>query len=199
MKATEYLKTQHREVEKLFAAIEKAEDGVKKQELFEQLAANLVAHDAIEREIFYPACEDRMGVNDVLGEALVEHGLVEFSLLRADENLGNEYFDHFISVLKENVEHHVKEEEKELLPLVENYIEAAELEELTEKLEARFEKALAADYRGPLVENVREVLAGALKTGKENVDEVAEQRAAEAPAKRSTKKKAKSTQRAHHR
>lgn len=195
MKATEYLKTQHREVEKLFAAIEKAEDGVEKQELFERLAANLVAHDAIEREIFYPACEDRMGVNDVLGEALVEHGLVEFSLLRADENIGTEYFDHFISVLKENVEHHVKEEEKELLPLVENYMETSELEELTEKLEARFDKAMATDYRAPLVENVREVLSGALKTGKENVDEVAEQRAAKAPAKQ-TKKKSK-TQRAH--
>jgi hypothetical protein len=198
MKATEYLKTQHREVERLFAAIEQAEDGVEKQELFEQLAANLVAHDAIEREIFYPACEDRMGVNDVLGEALVEHGLVEFSLLRADENIGTEYFDHFISVLKENVEHHVKEEENQLLPLVENYIEAAELEELTEKLEARFAAALASDYRAPLVENVREVLAGALKTGKENVDEVAEERAAKAPAKPS-KKKAKTTHRAHHR
>ena len=69
MKATDYLKAQHREVERLFAAIESAEDGPKKQKLFEELAANLVGHDAIEREIFYPACEEAMGLNDLLGEA----------------------------------------------------------------------------------------------------------------------------------
>lgn len=197
MKATDYLKAQHREVEELFAALEKA-DGVQRQELFEKLASNLVGHDAIEREIFYPACEDKMGVNEVLGSSLVEHGLVEFSLLRADENIESEFFDHFITVLKENVEHHVKEEENSLFPLVDNYFEAPELEELGSKLEKRYAKALATDFRGPLVENVREVLAGALKTGQENLDEIAAERAASVPAKRATKKKGKSaTHRAH--
>jgi hemerythrin superfamily protein len=77
MNATELLKSQHREVESLFKRIEKAQEDSEKRELFEELAANLVAHDAIEREIFYPACEEEMGMNELLGEVLAEHGLVK--------------------------------------------------------------------------------------------------------------------------
>src|SRR5689334_24514905 len=85
MKATELLKTQHEEVRGLFKRIEATDDFSQKMKLFEELATKLVAHDAIEREIFYPACEEAMGMSDQLGEALVEHGLVEFSLFQSDQ------------------------------------------------------------------------------------------------------------------
>ena len=67
--AIELLKTQHEEVKTLFKRIEKASTRSAKTKLFDELAANLVAHDAIEREIFYPACEKGMGMTDLLGEA----------------------------------------------------------------------------------------------------------------------------------
>lgn len=57
MKATELLEAQHREVEKLLKKIEKADDPKDQRAFFEELAMNLVAHDAIEREPFYPAGE----------------------------------------------------------------------------------------------------------------------------------------------
>jgi hypothetical protein len=163
MKATELLKSQHREVESLFKRIEKAKEDSDKQELFEELAANLVAHDAIEREIFYPACEEEMGMNELLGEALVEHGLVEFSLYQADQAQGDEDFEFKCTVLQEVVEHHVEDEEKEFLPKAEKALGKARLEELGAEMEQAFEMAKAKDFRGPLHRNLKQVLAGAIK------------------------------------
>src|SRR3982750_2636078 len=113
VKATDLLKQQHDEVKALFEKIEAAPRAASKRQLFEQLAANLVAHDGIERQLFYPACEENMGMTDLLGEALVEHGLVEFSLYQADQAQGEDDFDYKVKVLKEALEHHIEEEESE--------------------------------------------------------------------------------------
>ena len=163
MKATDLLESQHEEVADLFERIEKADDD-DKSELFEKLAARLVGHDAIEREIFYPAVERKLGMTEDLGEALVEHGVVEFSLYQADQALGENDFDHKLTVLKEMVEHHVEEEEREFFPKVEKALGATRLEELGAQMQARFEAALKSDFRVPLSANLRQVLAGALKT-----------------------------------
>jgi len=163
MKATALLKKQHNVVADLFKQIEKSKDAKKKKALFEELASNLAAHDTIEREIFYPAVEKEMGITDLLGEALVEHGVVEFSLYLADEALGEDDFDFKVQVLSEIVEHHVEEEEEELFPKVEKALGAELLEELGVEMEARFEEAKAADFRGPLHENLRQVLKGVLE------------------------------------
>jgi hemerythrin superfamily protein len=165
MRATELLKSQHREVESLFKRIKKAKQDAEKQQLFEELAANLVAHDAIEREIFYPACEEAMGMNEMLGEALVEHGVVEFSLYQADQAQGEDDFEYKYTVLQEVLEHHVKEEEKEFFPKVEKALGKERLEELAAEMEEVFEAAKAKDFRGPLHKNLKQVLAGALKPG----------------------------------
>jgi hypothetical protein len=167
MKATDLLIEQHRTVEELFEQFEDAEGAEEKREIFEKLAANLVGHDAIEREIFYPACEKELGEeDDVLQESLVEHGVVEFSLFCADENRNGEEFEKYVTVLKEIVAHHVEEEESELLPKAKSEIESDRLEELGAAMEKRFERALAADFREPLRDNLDQVLAGRTKTQK---------------------------------
>ena len=164
MKATDLLKSQHKDVADLFKRIEKSKKTAEKRELFEELASSLAAHDAIEREIFYPACEAKMGLTDLLNEAIVEHGVVEFSLYLADQALGNDDFDAKVTVLKDVVEHHVEEEEKEFFPKVERALGAEKLKELAVEMKARFEEAKSEDFRGPLHENLREVLAGATRT-----------------------------------
>ncbi len=166
MKATELLKAQHKTVDKLFDAIEDASGASKKATLFTELATNLVGHDGIEREIFYPACEAKMGMTDMLGEALVEHGVVEFCLYEANNALGSETFDFKMTVLREVVEHHVEEEEHEFFPRVEKAFDKAALEALGAKMEAAFEKAKATDFRDPLFSNLQQVLAGAIKPKK---------------------------------
>ncbi len=119
MKATDLLTGQHHTVARLFKALETAETRADKRALFQELASTLAAHDAIERQIFYPACQDAMGLSDELGEALVEHGVVEFCLYQANEALGKADFSFKCKVLKEVVEHHVKEEEDEFFPKAE--------------------------------------------------------------------------------
>lgn len=163
MKATQLLKKQHDEVATLFEAIEKADSSSEKSRLFEELAANLVAHDAIERQILYPDCERSMGLDDELGEALVEHGVIEFCLYQATEALGRPDFSFKCKVLKEIVEHHVKEEENEFFPKVEKALGKDRLESLGEDMEAAFDDHRAEDFRKPLFENLRRVLAGSIK------------------------------------
>jgi hypothetical protein len=163
MKATDLLKTQHREVSRLFKAIESAEGKAEKKKLFMEVASNLVAHDAIEREIFYPACEEAMGLNDLLGEALVEHGVIEFSLYQATEAMDEDDFDFKCKVLSELVEHHVEEEEEEFFPKVEKALGSDSLELLGDEMSEEFNDARAEDFRAPLYNNLQQVFAGALK------------------------------------
>ena len=163
MNAIQLLKSQHKDVRDLFERIESEDDQERQYELFEELAANLVAHDAIEREIFYPESEKALGMTDELGEALVEHGLVEFALYNADR-AEDEDFKHKLSVLKEVVMHHVEEEEKEFLPMVDKALGKERLETLGETMESKFEQALAKDFREPLTKNLQQVLNGATKT-----------------------------------
>ena len=165
MNAIDLLEGQHEEVAELFDKIEGTDEKREKRQLFEKLAGKLVGHDAIEREIFYPACEDALGSeDDQLGEALVEHGVVEFCLYQADQALGGDDFDAKVTVLKEVIEHHVEEEEKELFPKVKKAMGDGRLEELGAAMEERFEQALEEDFREPLHANLRQVLAGATKT-----------------------------------
>jgi hemerythrin-like domain-containing protein len=163
MKATDLLKQQHDEVKELFEKVESASRSATKRQLFAELAANLVAHDGIERELFYPACEEEMGMTDLLGEALVEHGLVEFSLYQADQAQGEDDFDYKVKVLKEALEHHIEEEEQELFPKVNRAFEKEALETLGTELEEKFEQLKQGDYRAPLHANLKQVLQGALK------------------------------------
>ena len=164
MKATDLLVSQHREVEKLFKRIEKSDDPKEQRALFDELATLLVAHDGIERELFYPAAEKAIGMEDILGESLVEHGMVEFALYVADEARLKKGFHHRVTVLQEIVEHHVKEEESELLPKVKKALSAEENETLGMEMEEKFEASKQEPYRGPLHENLQQVLEGAMKT-----------------------------------
>ena len=165
--AIDLLKSQHEEVRTLFKRIEKASGRAQKTKLFDELAAKLVGHDAIEREIFYPACEKAMGMTDLLGEALVEHGIVEFGLYQADQARQGKDFQFKCTVLSEVVEHHVQEEEEEFLPKAEKALGRDKLEELGAEMQARFEEALAeGDFRTPLQSNLKQVMAGAIKPSK---------------------------------
>lgn len=161
--AVRLLKNQHREVKTLFERIETARTHDAKRSLFEELASNLVAHDAIERELFYPACEAKLGLTKTLGEAIVEHGLVEFALHQADLGRGRQEFSFKLDVLREVVLHHVKEEESEFFPEVERAFGDDELVELGARMRTRFEQALASDFRIPLQQNLTQVIRGALK------------------------------------
>jgi hemerythrin superfamily protein len=130
--AIELLKEQHREVETMFSKFEKlgANATKTKQTTFEEIADALAMHATIEEKHFYPAVKAKR-TEDILLEALEEHlGIkrVIADLLKLQAS--DETFEAKVKVLKEQVEHHVKEEENDLFPKVRKALDKAELTEL---------------------------------------------------------------------
>ena len=155
MDAIALLKTQHRTVEDLFSRMADSV-GHEKQRLFREVFDTLVAHDAVERELFYPACE-RLG-DAAVTEFVAEHGVVEFTLYRCDLERRDTSFDVHLGVLEEAIEHHVLAEETELFPRVEQALDTASRAALGERMERRFEAVLASDCQAGLRDRLKEVL-----------------------------------------
>lgn len=135
MNAIKLLKSQHREVEKLFSRLEKAKAPAKK-ELFAKLADSLAVHASIEEHHFYPAVKAKR-TEDILLESLEEHLSIKrviADLLETDA--GDETFDAKVKVLKEQVEHHVEEEEEDLFPKVSKLLDETELEAIGQEMSA---------------------------------------------------------------
>ena len=134
------LKQDHREVARLFAQFERAGDGATrtKERLVAEITTALSQHAAIEELVFYPAIRREVkGVTDDVLEALEEHHVVKF-LLRELEGLDatDERFDAKTTVMIENVEHHVKEEEEDLFPKVRKRLGRARLADIGDELKA---------------------------------------------------------------
>lgn len=112
MDAIAMLKADHRKVEEIFAAFEKATSKNRKQVLAEQACLELKVHTVLEEEVFYPACKGEIE-EDLLKEAYVEHDGAK-QLINEIEAGGPEddFYDAKVKVLSEMIEHHVEEEEK---------------------------------------------------------------------------------------
>ena len=111
--ALKLLAEDHREVEKLFEQFEKATGDDKKEQIARQICTELKVHAMIEEEIFYPALDGKIDEDD-LKEAYVEHDGAK--VLINDIEAGSpsdEFYDAKVKVLQEEIEHHVKEEEKQ--------------------------------------------------------------------------------------
>jgi hemerythrin superfamily protein len=111
--AIQLLSQDHREVEDLFEQFEKASDDEKKEQIARQICTELKVHALIEEEIFYPALRGKIEDDD-LDEALVEHDGAKL-LINEIEAGGSDakFFEAKVSVLQEQIEHHVKEEERQ--------------------------------------------------------------------------------------
>lgn len=111
--ATHILAADHRMVEKLFADFDKANDHAAKGKLADQICTELKIHAQIEEEIFYPALKGKID-DDLLKEAYVEHDGAKLLINEiVASSSDDEFFDSKVTVLKEEIEHHVKEEEKQ--------------------------------------------------------------------------------------
>lgn len=119
------LKEDHKKVAKLFKEIEDAGDkAIKtKQGLFEQLKDELELHAEIEEQYLYPALEQFEETKDMTLEGLEEHNVVKELLAELQgEEIGSDVWNAKLKVMKENVEHHVSEEEEELFPEAEDVL-----------------------------------------------------------------------------
>ena len=135
MNAMEMLKRQHRQVEKLFKQLDGEDSTDARRRTFEQIADALAIHATIEERHFYPAVKEQP-TEDILLESVEEH--LEIKRAIADllaMDAGEENFDAKVQVLREDVEHHVEEEEKQLFPKVEKLFDEETLSEIAEAMQ----------------------------------------------------------------
>jgi len=150
MDAIQLLKADHAEMRELLGELESttARALKKRRDLIVEIEAKLKAHTTIEEEIFYPAFKragEKSDDDKMYFEALEEHraagDLVLPDLVKTDP--GSEKFSGRAKVLKELVEHHADEEEKEMFPRAKKLLSKDELANLGERMEQRKDELLA--------------------------------------------------------
>jgi iron-sulfur cluster repair protein YtfE (RIC family) len=148
MDAFELLKSDHEKVAGILDKIEGTTERALKtrEELFTQLKTELDIHAAIEEKIFYPVLEKAEESRDITLEAFEEHRLVKQLLAELESgSKDDETWTAKFTVLKENIEHHVEEEEGEMFKQARKVLSKAEIEELGTRMEkAKGEQKAAA-------------------------------------------------------
>ncbi|BFV60692.1 hemerythrin domain-containing protein [Kitasatospora sp. CMC57] len=140
MDAIVLLKEDHQTVEKLFKEFEKAGENAHKhkREIADQVIEELTVHTWIEEKIFYPAAREAApDTGDHVLESVEEHHVVLWMLSElTGMDPADERFDAKMTVLMENVRHHVEEEEKDWFPEVRKAMGRNRLVDLGEELAA---------------------------------------------------------------
>jgi Hemerythrin HHE cation binding domain len=149
MDAMSLLKEDHQKVKKMLVELESTtERGVKtREELFTKVKQELVIHEAIEEEIFYPALKDHPKTKEIALEAYEEHHVVDMVMAEIegiaydDEAWGAKF-----TVMKENLEHHIEEEEGEMFKQAKQVFDADELAQLGDHMMARKEELMRQQF-----------------------------------------------------
>ncbi len=138
MDAITLLRDDHKTVERLFKRFEKAGDRahVEKRQIVDLIIEELSIHAAVEEQVFYPVARATVpDTEDIALESLEEHHIVKWVLSElVDLDPSHERFDAKVTVLIENVRHHVEEEEQEFFPKVRSQLGRKALADLGEAL-----------------------------------------------------------------
>ena len=138
MNAVELLKADHDIVRKLFQDVKESDES-KHPSIFKKIKAELDVHAHIEETIFYPKLQEDgdKELVDIVLEGIEEHRQMKMFLRQlADLTEGSEQFEPKLKVLMEDTDHHVKEEEDKMFPLVKEQFDSSALNQLGDKLEA---------------------------------------------------------------
>lgn len=147
MDAVQLLKSDHEKVKGLFKEfMETGERAIKtRQRLAEQIFLELEVHSELEEEIFYPAYKKAAAEQgeEIVAESLEEHHVVDLIIgeLKA-LTPEDETFEPKMKVLCENVQHHIEEEESEMLSKAKRFL-GGQLEPLGEEMAERKQQLLS--------------------------------------------------------
>jgi hemerythrin superfamily protein len=135
------LKADHEKVRGLLSQLEKAQQAARRLDLLAKIAGEVDVHATIEEEIFYPAFREAAEKKDDLKlffEAHAEHNVVKIVIPDIQrEDAATPKFAGKAKVLKDLIEHHAEEEEKEMFPRARKLLSKDELVELGQRLQAR--------------------------------------------------------------
>ena len=146
MDAIALLKADHDKVKGLLAQLESTtERGVKtRTELFATIKGELTVHEIIEEEIFYPELKAHPKAKDIVLEGFEEHHVVDLLMGELEAlDVTDESWGAKALVMKENVEHHIEEEEGEMFKTARQVFDRDELVDLGDRMAARKEAAKA--------------------------------------------------------
>jgi len=146
MKATTLLERQHRNLQQLCEAVERGSASIR-QSLLPQLAGDLVAHIAVEEQVFYPAASAALREDAWMRESRSRHAQARASLDRAlDAPVDGEEFARAIGELRSVVELHAEAEEEVLFPRLERVLDAGAMRELGLSMMALYHAKVEAGY-----------------------------------------------------
>jgi hemerythrin superfamily protein len=138
MDAITLLRDDHKTVEQLFKRYEKAGDRayVEKRQIVDRIIEELSVHAAIEEQVFYPVARATVAnTEDIALESLEEHHIVKWLLSElVDLDPTSERFNAKVTVLIENVRHHVEEEQTDFFPKVRDGLSRSALADLGDAL-----------------------------------------------------------------
>jgi hemerythrin superfamily protein len=151
MNAFQLLKEDHQKVSGLFQQIEPTTERAEKTrtELFAQVKQELDVHAKIEESIFYPAIKQAAETREIVLEGFEEHHVIKMLLKELDTMpVDTEQWTAKFKVLKENVEHHVEEEEGEMFQKAREVLSeddvnrlGAQMEEMKKQLKEQIKAA----------------------------------------------------------
>ncbi|MEO7117932.1 MAG: hemerythrin domain-containing protein [Candidatus Limnocylindrales bacterium] len=145
MDAIALLKADHATMKKLLDEADKTtERGVKtREELLGRIKRDLTAHEAIEEEIFYPALKEHPKAVDIVLEGYEEHHVVDLVMAELEQTpFDDETWGAKFTVMKENIEHHIEEEETDMFVKARNILDRDELLALGAAMEERKRESL---------------------------------------------------------
>jgi len=138
MNAISLLTQDHRNVEQLFNRFEAAESPEEKRRITDKVIEQLSVHAEIEEQFFYPAVAAKLEERGDVLEAVEEHHMAKLALWELERLPASApNFDAKFTVMKENILHHVGEEEGDggIFELARKAFKANELEELGERMQ----------------------------------------------------------------
>jgi len=133
MDAIALLTADHDKVKKMLADGESTTERAEKTrtELFDTLKAEMMIHERIEEEIFYPALQSHPKAKEIVLEGFEEHHVVDEIMGELEAtDVTDEAWGAKFKVMKENIEHHIEEEEGEMFKQARQVFDPDELEQL---------------------------------------------------------------------
>jgi hemerythrin superfamily protein len=127
------LKADHREVKQLLTKLGETEEGNERAALANEVVTKLTAHMEMEEAIIYPPVRNEVGEDDE-EEAEVEHNLAREGLQKMMSMLEAPGFGAAVEMVKGGIEHHVEEEETQILPELKEALDRAEWLALGDRL-----------------------------------------------------------------
>ena len=147
MDALKLLKKDHDEVKKMLKDLEATTDRAVKtrQDLFGRLRFSLTVHEQMEEAVLYPALKEHEETREIALEAYEEHDVVDTILGELEQTpFDDETWHAKLTVMQENLLHHIEEEENEMFPKVRKLFDKETLESLGQQMQQIKAQARAA-------------------------------------------------------